>query len=241
MSENSLKLAKSSKTILIVEPAAGYTVGQLKELIAQGTVQVMGDQLVQECPPPAEGFSIVGNVSGRENDDQDWTVVVEHQHKGCCAVLTVEERHRNFANSIRFKANELAAAGHLAEASELLNSVAALLDLSGGRENESGLWYLASQGDICSRIGDFLDAELKLNEALVLALKLFGEAHPATGVSYLNHAEVLIELESWTEAAFALSKAETILAACEPSGDYTAEYLAGASTNVEQMKTRLPF
>src|SRR5581483_2598416 len=103
--------------------------------------------------------------------------------------------------------------------------VAALLDNSGGRNNERGVWLLASHADILQREGRLQDALTFAQQAADLAFEVVGPFHPCAGVCRLNIADIACDMASYEAANEQLEWAVTILSAATPDKDYTAAYL----------------
>ena len=157
---------------------------------------------------------------------------------GCCAVLSQEERDRNFANGIRGRADQFAQAENFVAARSMLAAAGTLLDSSGGRENDEGLWVLASEANMLGGEEKYAQAEALLNQALKLAISLYGEVHPCTGVCYSNVGKAVGEQSRYDEALALVEKGLGILEAAAPIGAYTAAYIDGICTHARQLKSK---
>lgn len=253
MDNNTIELTRtktgSDKIVLVV--GNGFTAAQVLAMLNSGQALLRSTEVLQRGSGMSEGHTVLAKVTSNRStlDEGQWASVSEPEADteadkkadcagGCCTVLTPEERNRNFADSMRHKCNELAAAGNLSAARSMLEAAGALLDLNGGRENESGLWLLASEADIFSREDKHAEAEVLLNTALLLSIALNGEAHPCTGVCYINVAESLGDQGRYADALPDLEKGLAILEAATPVDLYKAEYIDNICTHARQLKAK---
>ena len=143
----------------------------------------------------------------------------------CCKLATPEERDRNFADGIRARADQYAGTGNFAAARSLIAAAQTLLDNSGGHENESGLWLLASQANILQRNEEADRGVAFTRQALALAEKLFPAEHPAVAVCVANLGESLKESGDTDGARDYIARAVKLLEDAQPTGIYTQEYI----------------
>lgn len=243
MDNNTIELTRtktgSDKVVLVV--GNGFTTAQVLAMLNSGEALLRSSEVIQRGSPMSEGYTVLAKVTKNESkmDEGEWEDASDTGCAGgCCAVLSHEQRNRNFAESICHKANELAAADNLSGARALLVAAGTLLDVNGGRENESGLWLLASEADVLSREDKHPEAEALLERALKLAQSVYGDAHPGTGVCYMNVGEAAGEQGRYDEALALVQQGLEILEAAEPSGNFTAEYIDGICTAARQLKAK---
>jgi tetratricopeptide (TPR) repeat protein len=136
------------------------------------------------------------------------------------------------------RAEMLIAEGKLKAAGTLYNAAAALLDNGGGRENEVGIWLRAGQANLLLLSEQHAEAVQLFQEALELARKLHGEAHPATAVCLANYGESLMA-ERPAEAAPFIDQAIAMLETANPTGDYTPAFISAVLSSVRALKAQL--
>lgn len=233
----------------VIEVREGFTLPQVLALMNDRSARIEGGAVVA-YPEMGEGCYTIAQVFSHHNGarwgdgwkESDGTAddttqypdpdAAEDEEESCagggCCNISPEERDRNFANGIRVRADRFTEAGNYEAAASLISAAWTLLDNSGGRDNEPGIWLLASEANILQRQRENLGvAEQKLLAALALSERLFGDEHPCTAVCTANVADILSDAGKKDEARKYLARATALLLNAEPTGDYTAEYLTG--------------
>lgn len=227
---------------LVIEVQSGYTLAQVIDCLNKHQARVQHKEIVVHAGGGAEGYSVLAKVISQSDGAKygdGWAEPKVEEPTSCCAVLSPEERDRNFANSIRFRADAYTEGGNYAAAESLLAAAGALLDNSGGRENEAGIWLLASLASIHQANKRYEAGERLLFDALALSCTVMGEEHPCSAVCAGNLGEIMIESGKKSGLAFVRLGLE-VLAMAEPTGIYTAEYLKSAHDDFAELVKDMP-
>jgi hypothetical protein len=73
----------ATSNYLTIQPANGYTVEKVIELLNTRQAFVSGEQVVQWSPPPAEGGIVIANILGNRSEPAQpvWAVVQSEEEE----------------------------------------------------------------------------------------------------------------------------------------------------------------
>jgi len=134
--------------------------------------------------------------------------------EGCSSA---PQRDRNLATDLRVRANNLALSGNLSLSATLLEAAHGLLGISGGYQNDAGLWVHNADGVLAFLSDDPIGAEGAFRKALLVASQLFGSHSVAAAALQTNIAEALVLQSRYDEAEPLFIAAIATLEAIRPT------------------------
>lgn len=213
-------------TITLLE---NVTIEQVVEALNSQKASISGDEIIKWSEPPAEGGAVLAKVLSMHEEAAlpIWQVQPAKSHSSSCCALSEDDRLRFQANQIRHQADLiLLSGGDQNQADALIKAAGVLLDRSGGRDNEPGIWLLASEAVLCQQRGDCGRATVLLKEAFDRSVAKFGIDDPSTLGCQGNYAQHLLELGDPAGKAL-LADAIEKLRKAKPTRDASQAWING--------------
>lgn len=227
--------------VLTLEPTRSETAESILQQLNDGQARLVRGEINVYHAPPAEGYYTIATVVASEDNTPKpgpWQLFQEpivHSHDGaCCAKLSKADEERGEAIGMARTAYRCISEADLELGRQLLDVAINLYDRHGDRINVDGMWLTTIEAAILEAEGKTAEAEAKFREAVEQAEKACGTGHPSHLITQGNLGETLCKAGKLDEGKPMLQAALDGIKAATPEGNFDADYLAAAVTNLTE-------